>query len=248
MSELLTAFSTAVVAFVATNIDDILILIMFFSQVNENFRRRHIFIGQYLGFSLLLVASLPGFFGSLFVAPASIRLLGLVPIVVGLSSLLQSEEKDDSLVDTQSGTSPLNKWLSPQTCSVAAVTVANGGDNIGIYVPLFANSKLESLPVILGVFFALVGAWCYGADRLTSFPAVAHFLTDYGSAFVPCALIGLGVFIVKESLILAGIAIAASCLWLMKEGRGQTAEGGRDLGGVSDSHPNEDRQNHTLFN
>lgn len=214
MSELFTAFSTAVVAFVATNIDDILILILFFSQVNGNFRRRHIIIGQYLGFSLLLLASLPGFFGSFFVAPASIRLLGLVPILVGLSSLLQPEE-DDSSVDKQSGTSPLTQWLSPQTYSVAAVTVANGGDNIGIYVPLFANSKLESLLVILGVFFALVGAWCYGADRLTSFPAVAHLLTDYGNAFVPCMLIGLGVFIVKESLILAGIAIAASCLWLI---------------------------------
>ncbi len=35
--------------------------------------------------------------------------------------------------------------LNPQTYKVAAVTVANGGDNIGIYVPLFASSDLTSL-------------------------------------------------------------------------------------------------------
>jgi cadmium resistance transport/sequestration family protein len=219
MSGLLMAFPTAVVAFVATNLDDILILTLFFSQVNAIFRRRHIVIGQYLGFSLLLIASLPGFFGSFFIPPASIRLLGLVPIVVGFSSLLKPDEEDDSSVEIQPKTSPLTKWLSPQTCSVAAITVANGGDNIGIYVPLFANSELESLLVILGVFFVLVGVWCYGADRLTSLPAVAQLLTGYGSAFVPCVLIGLGVFIVKESLILAGVAIAASCLSLITVGQ-----------------------------
>lgn len=217
MSGLLTAISTALAAFIATNIDDILILTLFFSQVNKIFRRRHIVLGQYLGFSLLLLASLPGFFGSYLVPPASIRLLGLVPIAIGLACLLKSDEEEDSssieIKQQKSTTSFLASWLSPQTYSVAAVTVANGSDNIGIYVPLFANSKLESVAVILGVFLALVALWCYIADRLTKLPAIAQALTGYGNAFVPCVSIGLGVFIVKESLVLAGAAIGASCLW-----------------------------------
>lgn len=35
--------------------------------------------------------------------------------------------------------------LNPQTYGVAAVTVANGDDNIGIYVPLFASSNLPAI-------------------------------------------------------------------------------------------------------
>jgi cadmium resistance protein CadD (predicted permease) len=89
--------------------------------------------------------------------------------------------------------------LNPQTYRVAAVTVANGGDNIGIYVPLFASSNLPSLGAILSVFFLLVRVWCYVAYQLTSLPAVANVLTRYGRAIVPFVLIGLGIFILLES-------------------------------------------------
>ncbi|WP_442867173.1 hypothetical protein [Aphanizomenon sp. CS-733/32] len=44
MNNLLTAIITGVVAFIATNIDDILILLVFFAQVNENFRPWQFFL------------------------------------------------------------------------------------------------------------------------------------------------------------------------------------------------------------
>ena len=222
MSGLITAIPTGLAAFAATNIDDILILTLFFAQVNATFRRRHIVIGQYLGFSALLVASLPGFFGSFIVPHAWIKLLGLVPIAIGLSSLLTPDEEDSPEAEVeieQSEPSSLAGFLSPQTYSVAAITIANGSDNIGVYVPLFASSELESLVVILGVFFTMVGAWCYAAYKLTTLPAFADLLTGYGSSLVPCVLIGLGVFIVKESLGLTLLALAASYVWLVTVGR-----------------------------
>ena len=37
--------------------------------------------------------------------------------------------------------------------------------------------------------------------------------------FVPCVLIGLGVFIVKESLLLTVIALGVSYLWLITFGK-----------------------------
>lgn len=63
MNNLFTAVPTGITAFIATNLDDILILLLFFSQVNALFRRRHIVTGQYLGFGALVLASLLGFFG-----------------------------------------------------------------------------------------------------------------------------------------------------------------------------------------
>lgn len=231
MNELLTAISTGMTAFTATNLDDILILLLFFSQVNAVFRRRHIVFGKYLGFTALVLASLPGFFGRLIFPPDWIGMLGLLPIAIGLSRLL-NPETDDSEAEAeleQSEKSFFSSFLSPQTYSVAAVTVANGGDNIGIYVPLFASNTLESLAVILAVFFAMVGVWCYAAYRLIQMRAIADTLTRYGNQLVPFVLIGLGMAILVKSGTLASptlsiISLVGCCFCLITMSRGNARE------------------------
>ena len=231
MNELLTAISTGMTAFTATNLDDILILLLFFSQVNAVFRRRHIVFGQFLGFTALVLASLPGFFGRLIFPPDWIGMLGLLPIAIGLSRLL-NPETDDSEAEAeleQSENSFFSSFLSPQTYSVAAVTVANGGDNIGIYVPLFASNTLESLAVILAVFFAMVGVWCYAAYRLIQMRAIADTLTRYGNQLVPFVLIGLGMAILVKSGTLASptlsiISLVGCAFCLITMSRGNAGE------------------------
>ncbi len=208
MSQLGTAFSEGIIAFIATNIDDIIILLIFFSQVDANFRRRHILIGQYLGFSAIIIASLPGFFGGLVIQREWIGLLGLLPIGIGIHHLVYKEE-DTITVQTVSSdfnqptsTNPVLSFilsiLHPQTYKVAAVTIANGGDNISIYIPLFAGHDLASLGVILSIFFIMVGVWCAIAYFLSRQPTIANILSRYGNAVVPFVLIGLGLFIMYE--------------------------------------------------
>uniref|UniRef100_B8HKW0 Cadmium resistance transporter n=1 Tax=Cyanothece sp. (strain PCC 7425 / ATCC 29141) TaxID=395961 RepID=B8HKW0_CYAP4 len=199
MMNLLTAIPTGLTAFVATNMDDILMLLLFFSQVNAVFRNRHIVAGQYLGFGALVLASLPGFFGSLVFPRPWIGLLGVIPIAIGINRLLNPEEEELEELSAPEVSAPsLTSLLSPQTYSVAAITFANGGDNIGIYVPLFASNSLEELLVILGTFFSLVGIWCYTAYRLSRLPLLAATLTRYGNLLVPYVLIGLGVLILID--------------------------------------------------
>ncbi|MDZ8108321.1 MAG: cadmium resistance transporter [Nostoc sp. DedQUE12a] len=202
MSGLVTAISTGAAAFSATNIDDIVILTLFFSQVNAKLRRWHIVTGQYLGFTALVMASLPGFFGGLILPKPWIGLFGLVPIAIGIKCLLNREddESEETEIETeQSESSYLSKFINFQTYSVAAVTFANGTDNISIYVPLFASSTWESLLITLGVFFMLVGFLCYVAYKLTHNTAIATLLTRYGNDFMPFVLMGLGAFIIMDS-------------------------------------------------
>jgi cadmium resistance transport/sequestration family protein len=188
-------------AFIATNVDDILILMLFFSQTNSSFRRQHIVVGQYLGFIALVIASLPGFFGGLIIPRAWIGLLGFVPIAIGISNLMNNQ-KDEPEIQTVSDSNTAKSLLvviAPQTYKVAAVTFANGGDNIGIYVPLFASSNLAELAIICLTFLVLIGVWCYVAYRLTRHKAIAQILTKYGERVVPFILIGLGIYILLES-------------------------------------------------
>jgi cadmium resistance transport/sequestration family protein len=214
MNDFLTAIPTGLTAFTATNLDDIVILLLFFSQVNAAFRKRHIIAGQYLGFGALVLASLPGFFGSFLFPRPWIGLLGIVPIAIGISRLLNPDSQDEETESVQPLTT--NSWwssiLSPQAYSVAAVTFANGGDNVGIYMPLFASSTWERLIVMLMVFFTLVGVWCLVANRLTQIPVVAETLTRYGNQLVPFVLVGLGILILVDSHTLENRGLATLAL------------------------------------
>lgn len=170
--------------------------------------RDSIIIGQYLGFLAIIIASLPGFFGGLVVQREWIGLLGILPIAIGLMQLLNREQEaiEIQAVNTEfKQHSPVNSVLSlilsilhPQTYKVAAVTIANGGDNISIYIPLFAGQNVASLGVILTVFFLMVGVWCTVAYWLSQHTTIAYFLSRYGKIIVPFILIGLGLFIMYE--------------------------------------------------
>lgn len=188
----------AAIAFVATNIDDLVILMLFFAQVNPQFKKHHIYAGQYLGFTALVLCSLPGFFGGLVVSKPLIGLLGFVPIVFGIRSLITSEDRDE-VQATSVSRRGIFKLINPQIFNVAAVTFANGGDNIGIYIPLFASSTLANLVIVLSVFFLLVGVWCIISDWLAGHPTVAPILSRYSHIFVPVVLIGLGIYILIEN-------------------------------------------------
>jgi len=216
MNSLLTSIPTAITAFTATNLDDVLILLLFFSQVSTALRKRHIVIGQYLGFGALVVASLSGYFGGLLMPRDWIGMLGILPIAIGLNRLFIPDTEDEDVESEETLQETSNSWfsnlLSPQVYSVAAVTFANGGDNVGIYVPLFASTTWEILLVILSVFFSMVGVWCYAAYRLIQVPAIADALTRYGNYLVPFVLIGLGILIMIDSHTLENRGLAVLSL------------------------------------
>ncbi len=213
-----TAISTGAITFIATNIDDIVILLLFFSQINSTFRPWHIVTGQFLGFTFLVILSLSGLFSGLVLSKSWIGLLGLLPIAIGISSLVNQEENssEEVLPETEEyHQTTIPNLLSPEIYSVAAVTVANGSDNISVYVPLFASSNLESFVVTIIMFFMLLGIWCYTAYKLTKQKIIADILSRYINYVVPFVLIGLGVFIVLKSEALSPIKLAASCFCLV---------------------------------
>lgn len=206
MNQIFIAIITGITAFIATNIDDLVILLILFAQVKEEqITKIHVISGSYWGFIVIILLSLIGFFGGLIIAPSWIGLLGILPIIIGIKQLIQPDNKTEEvqLVTSEyanlSNRHPFLQFVSqilhPQTYKVAVITFANGGDNIGVYVPLFAANNLINLIIILLVFFILKAIWCYFAYRLIKNPKIAHIITKYGNNIVPYILIGLGFFI-----------------------------------------------------
>lgn len=212
MGEFVTWVATAIVAFFATNIDDIFLLTLYFSQVNRTFRREHVILGQYLGFGAIILISTLGYFGTFFISEQWIGLLGFAPIFMGVRRLIRKEptvsdptREVDPVVHVvgRPTNSLLSELLNPHTYGVAAVTFANGGDNISIYIPLFANGSLVRMAVMIAVFLVMIGVWCYAGLTLAHHPTIASFIERYGHIVVPFVLIGLGVWILLESNTLA---------------------------------------------
>lgn len=187
-------------AFVASNLDDIVLLLLFFANAQTNRDRWQIVIGQYLGFTVLILASLGGFFGGHLVAPEWIGLLGLLPISLGLSrlsGLVEQSSQIESDTPWQQDLKPFPPSLD--ALAIASVTIANGGDNIGIYLPLVCRATPMELLISFGVFIVMVSGWCLAALGLVRAPAVATFLEDYGQPLLPYVYIILGFFVLIDS-------------------------------------------------
>jgi len=86
MTDFFSLIGIGVSAFVATNIDDIFVLMIFFS--NCNFQKGQVVVGQCLGIGLLIVISALGSFLALVMPQYIIGLMGLVPISIGIIRLI----------------------------------------------------------------------------------------------------------------------------------------------------------------
>ena len=181
----------AVAAFVATDIDDIFILIVLFSA---GYPARQVVAGQYLGISLLVTIGVLGALVALVVPPYVIGLMGIAPIAIGIKKLLELRKNNDE--------KPVLKGRNAAALSVAAVTFANGGDNIAVYVPLFASYNTASeMATLAAIFMAMTGAWCAVAHYLVKHPLVAARMHRIGRVILPFVLMGLGAYIIAEAFL-----------------------------------------------
>ncbi|MFK9115994.1 CadD family cadmium resistance transporter [Peribacillus castrilensis] len=186
---------SAMGAFLVTNIDDIFVLMLLFSQTGKVIKSKDIVLGQYLGFSLLVLLSLLGTFGVMMIPKQWVGLLGLVPIYLGIKLFIKGEEEDDNAIISSLNSGKFNTLF----LSVAFITFANGGDNIGIYVPFFTTLTMSELIITVITFLIMVGIWCFLGFRLAAFRHVSEILERYGRWIIPIVFIGLGLYILIEN-------------------------------------------------
>ncbi|WP_432016921.1 cadmium resistance transporter [Streptomyces hydrogenans] len=171
--------------FAVTNIDDILILALFFSQgAGVPGSARRVVLGQYLGFAAILAVAVAAAFGATFLPASVLPYLGLLPLALGLKAAWQAWK------DHRDG--------GPGPLEVAAVTFANGGDNIGVYVPVFATAGTGGMAVYAVVFLVLVAVWCFAGRFFATRPVVARALARWGHILLPLVLIAVGLLILVE--------------------------------------------------
>lgn len=190
---ILSSILQAIGLFIATNIDDIIVLSLFFARgAGQRGTTARILVGQYLGFAGILGASVLVTLGAgAFLPPEVIPYFGLIPLGLGLWAAWQAwrnrgaDDDDEAKVEGKK----VGVW------TVAGVTFANGGDNIGVYVPVFLSVGPAAVVAYCIVFLALVAALVGLGKFVATRRPIAELLERWEHILFPIVLIGLGIFI-----------------------------------------------------
>ncbi|MFV4961476.1 CadD family cadmium resistance transporter [Lactobacillus delbrueckii subsp. allosunkii] len=189
---------SAIGVYISTSIDYLIVLIILFAQLSQNKQKWHIYAGQYLGTGLLVGVSLVAAYIVNFVPEAwMVGLLGLIPIYLGIRFAIvgegEEEEKEEIIERLEQSKATQLFW------TVTLLTIASGGDNLGIYIPYFASLDWAQTLVALLVFAIGVIIFCELSRVLSSIPLISETIEKYERIIVPLVFILLGLYIMYES-------------------------------------------------
>src|SRR5699024_3996138 len=181
----LTSVLQTIGLFIVTNIGDSIGLSLFFARgTGQSGTTTRILGGQCLGIaSILCTAVLVTIGAGAFLPSATIPYFGLIPLTLGLWAAWQALRGDDDDDDAKIAGKKVSAW------TVAGVTFANGGDNIGVYVPVFLNVEPIAVVAYCLVFLALVAVLVILAKFVATRPPIAEVLERWEHVLFPIVLI-----------------------------------------------------------
>lgn len=182
---MLTSIMTSVIAYISTNIDDIFVLMILLAQT-KGAEKRSLISGHFLGVGLLVAISMLGALGLQNLPLKYVGILGFVPIGLGIRAWF---DRDGREVEAN----------AVGLLSMAMITLGNGADNVGVYIPLFTGfSGPDRLSAVI-IFTVMTGVWVWFANSLAEFPKVKAVIEKYKTIAIPVVFIALGVFIILDS-------------------------------------------------
>jgi len=191
---------SALAVFMSTSVDDLLILTMLFARCHTRRGISRIVGGQYAGTAALVTVSLFAAYLVHFIPETWMTgFLGLVPIVLGIRVAIR---RDDDKSDTDSIIAA-EKLAARKDgyalWTVALITIAAGGDNLGIYIPYFSSLAAGATVVALVVLALALASLCYAGYRLSTVPLIAQSLEKYEHIIVPIVFVALGIYIMLDA-------------------------------------------------
>ncbi len=208
----------AVAAFVGTNIDNGLVTMAMVAGAPLE-RAHRIAAGQVAGFAVLVAVSAAAAALLYEFSSAVVGLLGLVPLAIGLRGLIGLRGGDgaggaasgaargadsDSAAPGEEGRTErrgriTRRAVGQSFTAAALVTMAAGGDNLAVYIPLFRVGGASHLGAVAVVFVAgevVLTALVLAGGR---HPRARGVMIRLGAVAVPVLLCCIGVLVLLEA-------------------------------------------------
>ena len=191
---MLNLLMISVVAYAATNVDNLTVLLTFLAA-SRGYTR--VVMAGHIGGSLVLIIFALGCAVLMLSLPRPwMGVLGIFPLGIGLGKLFRRwfpGDVDSPMPSDRPEQRPLSAWM------VAMVAISNGSDNIAVYTSLYAGRPASSDAVITLTLVAMIGVWCFAANCLVSHPFVGLRIKRYGEVILPWVLIAIGISVLQQS-------------------------------------------------
>lgn len=183
---------TAIGAFIGTNIDDFVVLLLLISGMPvDKIGRWQIVTGQYLGFCVLLVVSSFGALALRTISENWVGLLGFVPLALGVRGFIQARRSSDDETKT-----PI---IASNVIKVAVVTVANGGDNISVYVLLFRQLDTSGVVLTVAIFLFSLAVLCIAALIIGQNEQIIPHVVRSNKWLTPSVFVIIGILLLMRT-------------------------------------------------
>ena len=188
-------------SFVATNLDNLLILVILLGAAPR--RRAAVLLG-YMGSAVIIVsvATIGVALGTI-LDPGLVGYLGLVPLSLGLYTLWRqlpgeaggkTTEREGTVRSSPLAGSELRIGLSS-----FVLMLSNSGDSLVIFLPLLTESSREALLLIISSYLLIVLAWAGLSLLISANESLARRIEQQGNRLVPWVRIGVGVYILLDT-------------------------------------------------
>jgi cadmium resistance protein CadD (predicted permease) len=192
LTDSITIFGIGIAAFVASNIDDTFILILLF--VTPELLAPNVIVGQFLGIVILVMISSSAALITLAVPTFVIGFMEIIPVAIGIKKLLESREKPETEIQNR-------KKANISFLSVMAITESNGGDDIGVFTPLFAKyNGIGDYTLLISLLMTMTGIWCIVTYYFIRHTFIVTRINLLSQVVSPLALISIGVYVILDSV------------------------------------------------
>ncbi len=183
MHTILGVVVVATLAFVGTMFDN---FFAFAAQlvVTDPKRFRRVSMAQ--AFAMALLLAIAAALGAV-LAPIPVRWIGILCIAPFAFALHAWRHRDSPREQYRRG-----------GLTTFAITLALGGDNLAVWIPLLRANSLPHGLLIAGIFAVLDIVFLFGAQRLALHPRVVAWGRQHAPAVIPFVYVALGVLILWE--------------------------------------------------
>ncbi len=202
----------AAAAFVGTNVDNCVVTMAMVAGAPLE-RAHRIAAGQVFGFALLVAVAAAAAAVLFEFSTAVVGLLGLVPLAIGVRGLVvlrRGRDGAEAEAEPQpaagrrrgrrrGGTRLEQRAVGRGFTAAALVTIAAGGDNLAVYIPLFRVGGATNVGAIVAVF--VVGEVLVTWLVLTGgrHPKARGVMVRLGHLAVPVLLCCIGVLVLVQA-------------------------------------------------
>jgi cadmium resistance protein CadD (predicted permease) len=196
----LADFSTLAVlvvgSFVATNLDNLLLLVFLLGSAAR--RRSAVLLGFLTSVILVVTIAALGVAAGALLDPGLIGYLGIAPISMGCYLLYQHRRSTDTVTDVDSSIPSIDDeggiWLA-----TSVLMFSNSGDSIAVLLPLVAESNRSALLLIFSFYLLSSLLWCALALAIALRPGLARRIQQRGAKLVPWIMIGVGIYVLLDT-------------------------------------------------